>query len=106
MSFCRLLTTDDDSRHAMQSCRSKQENIDRLHVELKSMEERAASIQQQIDTSVNELSVRIFTDHVTREGTKISRVCLFVSTSSDRWPRFFACAWDMTVACRRLKLES
>ena len=57
-SLCHLLT-DDDSRHATQNCRSKRENIERLQVELKSMEQRAISVQQQIDASVTELSVGI-----------------------------------------------
>ena len=51
------LPTDDESRQAAHSCRSRRDNIDRLQAELKSMENQAVSVQQQIDSCVTELGV-------------------------------------------------
>jgi len=49
--------TDDDSRLVSQNCSGKRENIERLQAELKSMEKRAVSVQQQIDSCITELGV-------------------------------------------------
>jgi len=61
MTHLLTLYIDDDSRRAAKNCQSKHENIRRLQTELISMEKRAISVQQQIDSCVAELNVRFFT---------------------------------------------
>jgi len=60
MTHSLKLYIDDDSRRAAKNCQSKHENVRRLQSELMSMEKRAISVQQQIDSCVSELHVRLF----------------------------------------------